>query len=438
MKLRVAESSWSPFCNALRRRTDVESAGILLAERVADGRVLVGRELLVVPDEGYLIRKRDQLRIDPVALNRMIRPARDRGLSVLTVHTHPGTREPWFSLADDAGDSRLMPSLSTQTPGPHGSLVVAGDSGRTSGRVWHDNGQQMSLRTRVVGRTLGDLDGRAPDDGDPCFDRQRLALGTTGQAALKALSIGVVGLGGTGSAVLVQLAHLGVGSVTLIDGDLVEASNVSRIHGARRRDIGRTAKVDVAARYLLELDLGTDVRVVRSDLGPENTNEIWDCDVVFSCVDRHRPRALLNRFSYEQLVPVIDMGSAFRVDADGRVVSSAGRVVVVGPDRPCLCCWGHIDPDRLRTESLPERERAAQAAEGYVVGADIPEPSVIATNTAIAGAAVVEFLRLATAFAGADEPPLRLAFDFATGSVRRNRLPDGTSCTICRSHQCKP
>jgi hypothetical protein len=62
---------------------------------------------------------------------------------------------------------------------------------------------------------------------------------------------------------------------------------------------------------------------------------------------------------------------------------------------------------------------------------DIPQPSVIAFNTSVAGAAVVEFLRLVTAFAGADDAPLRLSFDFTTGAVRRNRLAASPACRIC-------
>src|SRR5690606_27797481 len=99
-----------PFVDILRARTDVESAGIILAERLYGGGVLLARHLTVLPDDAYAIRRPDHIRIDPVAFNRLVRPARDNGLSVLTIHTHPGSDEPWFSTADDAGDSVLMPS----------------------------------------------------------------------------------------------------------------------------------------------------------------------------------------------------------------------------------------------------------------------------------------------------------------------------------------
>lgn len=432
MKLRILESQWAPFVNALCARRDVETAGIILAERLHGGDALFARHMVTVPDQGYAVRRIDQLRIDPVTINRMIRPARDGGLSVITVHTHPGSNQPWFSAADDTGDSRLMPSLFMQMPGPHGSMVIAGDTRMPTARAWNEAGAKAQVQVRIVGRTLR-IAAVAPGIPDEAwFDRQQLALGAEGQRALQSLHIAIVGLGGTGSVAFVQLAHLGVGRITVIDGDRVERSNVSRILGATTRDAGVAWKVDVAARYADRLGLGTEVTVIRGHLGADvSTADVEGCDIVLSCVDKHLPRALLNRLAYDTAVPMIDMGSAFRVDAAGRVTAGAGRVVIVGPGRRCLGCWGHIDPHRIRVEALPAAERVSQAAEGYVDGADVPQPSVIAFNTTVAGAAVIELLRLVTHYAGADDPPMRLSFDFETGTVRRNVLPSDASCTIC-------
>ena len=432
MTLRIPESQWRPFSQALCARHDVESAGVVLAERLPGGQVLLARHLVAVPDDGYLIRRSDQLRIDPVALNRLTRPARDHSLSVLTVHTHPRSSRPWFSMADDAGDSRLMPSLLAQMPGPHGSIVIAGGTRASAARLWSQQGTTTDLVLRVVGKTVNTHAIALDGPHDPWFDRQALALGAAGQRVLRSLHVAIVGLGGTGSLAFVQLAHLGVGQITVIDNDHVEHSNVSRIIGATVRDADVTMKVDVAARYAAGLGLDTKVHVKRGHLGREvPVTAVEGCDVILSCVDRHLPRALLNRLAYTRTVPVIDMGSAFRVGPTGRIEAGAGRVVIVGPGRRCLACWGHINPHQLRTESLSADARARQAAEGYVNGADIPQPSVIAFNTTIAGAAVVELMRLTTHYAGTESPPARLGFDFMTGTVRRNVLPPGGSCSIC-------
>ena len=433
MKLRVLESQWTPFINSLIERTDVETAGVILAERLRGGHVLFARHLIAMPETGYMIRRADQLRLDPVALNRVIHPARDAGLSVITVHTHPHTERPWFSAADDHGDARLMPSLFNQTPGPHGSIVIAGETGQPAGRVWLEDGAKSELEMRIVGPLLRIHPlTSADEDLPPWFDRQRLALGKAGQNILRRLHVVVIGLGGTGSVCFAQLAHLGVGKITVVDADRVEHSNVSRILGATTQDVDRTFKVDVAARYAKNLALGTRVSCRVGHLGKEvSIEDIEECDVALSCVDRHLPRALLNRLSYEAAIPLIDMGSAFRVDTDGRIVAGVGRVVISGPGRPCLACWGHIDPDRMRIESLPATERARQIRDGYIDGADVPQPSVISFNTTVAGSAIVELLRLVTGFAGTADLPMRLSFDFAEATVRRNRLPEATGCGIC-------
>lgn len=442
MKLRVLESQWAPFVNALCARRDVETAGVILAERLHGGMALFARHLSIVPSEGYATRRVNQLRIDPVAFNRLIRPARDDGLSVITVHTHPGSDLPWFSAADDAGDSRLMPSLFAQMPGPHGSVVVAGETGVPMARVWNDAGHKTAVQVNIVGKTLRipALEREVPDQS--WFDRQRLALGDEGQRALRSLHVAVVGLGGTGSVSFVQLVHLGVGRITVIDGDRVENSNVSRILGATSNDAGIAWKVDVAARYAKSVALGTEVTVIRGLLGTDvSVSEIEGCDIVLSCVDQHLPRTLLNRLAYEKAIQIIDMGSVFRTNPSGHITAGAGRVVIVGPERRCLACWGHIDPERIRIEALTPSVRVSQAKEGYVHGADVPQPSVIAFNTTVAGAAVIELLRLVTHYAGADDPPMRLSFDFLTGMVRRNVLSPPSwdaRCTICLPESAAP
>lgn len=433
MKLRVLESEWRPFINELCARTDVESAGIILAERLYGGSVMLARHLTVLPDAAYAIRQRDRIRIDPVALNRIIRPARDRSLSVLTVHTHPGSDVPWFSAADDTGDSALIPSLFTQMPGPHGSLVVAGNTQAVCARAWTTTENVVPVDLHVVGQTLQVMSPDTMDRQEEWFDRQRLALGEAGQRILRGLHVAVVGLGGTGSVTFAQLVHLGVGQITVIDGDCVEDTNISRIFGATTADANVARKVDVAARYATAVGLGTKVNVIRGHLGQDvDPNVLAGCDVVFSCVDAHLPRALLNRLSYDKAVLLFDMGSAFRVHED-TITGGAGRVVTIGPGRPCLACWGHIDANRIRIESLPQDERLRQAAEGYVSGANVPQPSVVAFNTLISGAAVVEFLRAVTEFSGANDPPSRLGFDFMTGTIRRNRLSGVNGCGICQS-----
>jgi molybdopterin/thiamine biosynthesis adenylyltransferase len=435
MKLRIAETAWDALKAQLLAREDVETAGILLGRHVGTGagEVVAVEHSFALPDQAYRVRRPDQISIDPVALNRLTRPARDHGLSIFTIHTHPGAREAWFSAADDAGDSRLMPSLSCQVPRvPHGSLVLA-SSGAVAARSFTPTGQIRDVDLQVVGRTTMGSAAR-PVRTESWHARQELALGAGGQARLRHLRVAVVGLGGIGSVVAMQLAHLGVGELVLIDGDVVEASNVSRIVGARTADVGKT-KVEVAARYASDLGFARQVECVDHFLSPQHEALFASCDIVVGCVDRMTPRALLNRWAYRHLVPVVDLGVAFRVDGSAKIVADAGRVVVIGPGRPCLACWGHLDPDELRREAQSEEDRARDVAAGYLEGVEEPQPSVMAFNTHVAGAGVIEVMRLATGFAGTDSPPLRMAFSFSDGTVRRNALAGRHACKICSQHR---
>lgn len=432
MKIRIAEHLWNSFSRQLLARKDVESAGLLIGEPLSTptGTIVVVREPVIIADDAFQIRRRDQISIDPVALNRLTRPARDRGWSVFTVHTHPGASEPWFSAADDAGDARLMPSLHRQIPGaPHGSIVLV-DNGSVVARTFDSHGVCRPIDLNVVGRVLAAANMRDEVD-EPWFARQALALGARGQSVLRRLRVGIVGLGGIGSIVSLQLAHLGVGELVLIDGDLVEASNLSRIAGATKADVGRTHKVEVAARYARSLGLVRTIECVARFLAPDLEPLLASCDVILSCVDRQTPRAILNRVAYDSLVPVIDLGTVFRVDVAGTIVADAGRVVVIGPGRPCLACWGHLDPHALRIEAMSDADRESEVRAGYIEGAEEPQPSVVAFNTCVAGAGAVEFVRLATAFAGAGAPPLRLAFSFTEATVRRNTVSANPRCAIC-------
>lgn len=432
MKLRIAEHLWDPLCAELLTRQDVESAGLLFGDAIATprGTVVAVHEVFALPEHAYRIRRHDQLSLDPIVLNRLMRSARDRGQSVFTIHTHPGATSPWFSAADDAGDARLMPSLRCQIPGvPHGSLVLVND-GSVIARVFDESNGATEIPSTIVGRVLR---GASPFAGaaEPWFNRQELALGARGQGQLRQLRVAVIGLGGVGSIVCMQLAHLGVGELVLIDGDIVEASNLSRIAGATMDDVGKTHKVDVAARYARSVGLVRRIDTHREFLAARHEPLLADADVIVCCVDRHTPRALLNRLAYQCLVPVVDLGVAFRVNAAGGLVGDAGRVVVLGPGKPCLACWGHLDAHALRIEALSAYQRESEVAAGYIQGALEEQPSVVSFNTMVAGAGVAEVLRLATAFAGSESPPLRLAFSFSEGTVRRNVLQANQRCGIC-------
>jgi molybdopterin/thiamine biosynthesis adenylyltransferase len=431
--VKFPEGLWADLQRSLWLRPDVETAGAILVHAISTegATALVARETRIPDESDYRDRRSDFLELSPSWINRCCADARALGAGVLTVHTHLHSGRPAFSWADDRGDARLMPAMVARlAPRAVGSMVVSQDDAVVR-VIAGDN--LVPARLTVVGKGLSVFPRPLPAASE-AHSRQVLAIGAHGQAMLADLRVGLVGLGGTGSVVHMLLRHLGVRTIVAVEPDHLENSNRSRIVGSRvSDDAGAVSKMAIAER--LGRDIQGDETILAAIPRPlsdeQDARGLVSCDLVFSCVDRLLPRALLNDLAYAAQVPMIDMGSAFRVDAGGRIVSQGGKVAVIGPGRPCLWCWGDLDSDRLRAETLPPDERRALAAEGYVEGAAAPQPAVVAFNATVASAAVIEAMRLVTHFAGAGDPPDRLNFDFARGTVTRVRGRSREGCQYC-------
>jgi len=135
------------------------------------------------------------------------------------------------------------------------------------------------------------------------YDRQIRAFGAAGQNVLKSLRVGIVGLGGTGSIVLQELAHLGVTDFLLFDPDVVEESNLNRLIGATPSDVG-LPKVEVAKKWAQHIspNIRVDARQ-ESVLKFRTLRTLADTDFVFCCTDSHGSRAVLNQFAYQYFGP---------------------------------------------------------------------------------------------------------------------------------------
>jgi len=119
-------------------------------------------------------------------------------------------------------------------------------------------------------------------------------VGMEGQCRLKNARVLVVGAGGLGSAALVYLAAAGVGTIGVVDADVVELSNLQRqvVHGVA--DVGRLKSESAAQRLAAVNPL---VRVVRHDVRIDSANAleiIADYDLVLDGTDNFPTRYLLN------------------------------------------------------------------------------------------------------------------------------------------------
>ncbi|WP_221584165.1 ThiF family adenylyltransferase [Microbacterium sp. G2-8] len=130
-------------------------------------------------------------------------------------------------------------------------------------------------------------------------------LGEEGQRRLQAAHVAIVGAGGLGSPALLALAAAGVGRLTVIDDDDVDASNLQRQVMHRTRDIGR-AKVDSAVRAGHDLAPECDVVAVRERLTADNAGRILrGADVVIDGSDTFATREIVDAACAAIGVPLV-------------------------------------------------------------------------------------------------------------------------------------
>lgn len=282
------------------------------------------------------------------------------------------------------------------------------------------NGSVHAGAVRVIGDRWRLLLPDRRDQLNIAFDRQIRAFGTAGQRLLGDLRVGVVGAGGTGSAVFEQLVRLGVGEILIIDPDVIneDGSNVTRVYGSTMADIG-LSKVDLAKRNADRIGLGTKVTAIKGTINDESTARLLtDCDVVFGCTDDNRGRVTLGRLSTWYLIPIIDVGVKL-TSRGGTLHGIEGRVTVIQPDAGCLQCRGRINAATLQSEVLGASEREHRVAEGYAAGLADRDPAVIAFTTGVASQAVSELLH--RIFGLDDEmPPGELIIQYHRREIRRN------------------
>jgi molybdopterin/thiamine biosynthesis adenylyltransferase/rhodanese-related sulfurtransferase len=163
-------------------------------------------------------------------------------------------------------------------------------------------------------------------------------VGEAGQARLLQSRVLLLGAGGLGSPAAMYLAAAGVGTLGLVDADVVDASNLQRqiVHGTSR--VG-TPKVESAAKTIAELN--PDVKVVphRERLTSANVERLFaDYEVIVDGTDNFPTRYLVNDASVWMGKPVVH-GSIFRFDGQATTFVPEKAAKRLGVEAsPCYRC----------------------------------------------------------------------------------------------------
>ncbi len=157
-------------------------------------------------------------------------------------------------------------------------------------------------------------------------------IGGAGQVALLGKHIAVIGLGGIGSPALQYLAGAGIGRFTLIDDDIVDASNLQRQTIFTSRDIGH-GKATSARRWLANFDDALDVTLSDSRITTDNAAEMMaSVDLVLDGTDNFATRLAVSDACVREGVPLL---SAAVGRFQGQVGAFAGHL----PHQACYRCF---------------------------------------------------------------------------------------------------
>ncbi|WP_255990167.1 HesA/MoeB/ThiF family protein [Chitinolyticbacter albus] len=156
-------------------------------------------------------------------------------------------------------------------------------------------------------------------------------IGVEGQQRIATSHVLVIGAGGLGCPAALYLAAAGVGTLTLVDDDIVELTNLQRQIAHRHDSIG-APKVASAAATLAALNPDTRVQALQERATGEKLRElVAAADVVLDCSDNFATRHAINRACVALQTPLVS-GAAVRFD--GQLTTFDARQ----PDAPCYHC----------------------------------------------------------------------------------------------------
>jgi tRNA threonylcarbamoyladenosine dehydratase len=149
-------------------------------------------------------------------------------------------------------------------------------------------------------------------------ERAGLLFKEKGIEKLSKSKVLVVGLGGVGSYAAEFLARAGVGHMTIVDGDVVDITNINRQLPALHSTVGMS-KVELMGTRLLDINPNLELVMVKEFLAPERAYELVnnDFDYVLDCIDSITPKLNLIIAAYQKEVPIIsNMGAGGKMEAE--------------------------------------------------------------------------------------------------------------------------
>lgn len=162
-------------------------------------------------------------------------------------------------------------------------------------------------------------------------ERAELLFKAEGLQKLQNANVLVVGLGGVGSFAAEFLARAGVGNMTIVDGDVVDITNINRQLPALHSTVGQP-KVTVVGDRLMDINPALNLTRVQEFLSPERALEIvsTDYDYVLDCIDSVTPKLNLILSAKRNRVKIISS-----MGAGGKMLASKVKVTDISKTMNC-------------------------------------------------------------------------------------------------------
>lgn len=149
------------------------------------------------------------------------------------------------------------------------------------------------------------------------LERTELLVGKDNLQALKNKKILIIGLGGVGSFAAEFIARAGVGRMTIVDGDVVDITNINRQLVALHSTVG-TSKAQVMAERIRDINPEIELTVVQKFILPEDIETLIgkDFHFVLECIDSITPKLTIIKYCRRNKIKIISsMGAGGRLDA---------------------------------------------------------------------------------------------------------------------------
>jgi tRNA A37 threonylcarbamoyladenosine dehydratase len=178
------------------------------------------------------------------------------------------------------------------------------------------------------------------------LERSLLLIKEEGIQKLANSHVLIVGVGGVGSYAAEAICRAGIGKITLIDGDVVQKSNINRQLPALHSTIDE-AKVEIMRKRLLDINPNADIQVLQQFIMPEEVEKVipQNVDFLMDCIDSVTPKITTIIHCKKNKIPFISS-----MGAGGKMDPSRIKIAEINDTRDCY--FSRDIRKRLRKEKF--------------------------------------------------------------------------------------